>query len=111
MNGSILQTSFKVRIPRDDYETLCAQIARQIAAVPGLLWKAWVFDETRSEAGGVYLFESKHALRAFVDGPIIANLRTNPAFENVKLRTLELLGMPSVITRFPVPAWQMALAE
>ena len=112
MNASILQTSFKVRIPRNDYEEFCEDIAKQIAAVPGLLWKAWVFNEARNEAGGMYLFENKCALRAFVEGPIIAQLKSNPSFENVRLSTLELLESPSAVTRFPVStAWALALTE
>ena len=112
MNASILQTSFKVRIPRDAYEELCEEIAQQIACVPGLLWKAWVFNEARNEAGGMYLFESKCALRAFVDGPIVAQLKSNPAFGDVRLSTLELLETPSAVTRFPVStSWEVTLTE
>ena len=112
MNASILQTSFKVRIPRDDYEEFCEDIARQIAVVPGLLWKAWVFNETRHEAGGMYLFENKCALGAFVEGPIVAQLKSNPAFEDIRLSTLELLESPSAITRFPQSTtWEVALTE
>jgi hypothetical protein len=64
--------------------------------VPGLISNAWIFNESRSECGGIYLFESREAMRAFVDGPIIANVRNNPALEHLTLRTLDVLENPMV---------------
>jgi hypothetical protein len=103
-SAQIVQTSFKVRIPWADYERRCQQVAEHIAAVPGLIWKGWVVSEARSEAGGVYLFESKESSEAFLEGPIVSMLENDPAFEELRIKTFDVLEEPSLVTGFRIPA-------
>jgi len=100
MNAQVIQTSFKVRISWPDYERHCQHVAEHIAAVPGLLWKAWIINEARKEGGGIYLFESVAAADSFLNGPIVSQIETNPAFEDVRIRSYDLLDEPSAVTRF-----------
>jgi hypothetical protein len=100
MNTHMVLTHFKLAIPQADYKCLCEQIAGQIAAVPGLVWKAWVFNEARNEAGGIYLFESANAVEAFLDGPIVTDLENHPALTDLRVKTFDVLDVPSKVTRF-----------
>ncbi len=93
-------TNFRVKIAWPDYERLCVEVAEQIAAIPGLIWKAWVVNETRQEGGGIYLFDSEETAANFLQGPIIAHLENHPAFEDVRIKSLSLLAEPSRLTYF-----------
>ena len=79
------------------------QFARVIAQQPGLLWKIWIGDEGRSEVGGVYLFESDQAARNFVNGPVFAQIKANPAFKRVEAKLFDINEECSAITRAPLP--------
>ena len=109
MKPHMLVTSFKLRISRAEYEPLCQEVAAQIASVPGLLWKAWIFHDGRNEAGGVYLFQSEAALEAFVSGPIISQLENHPAFEAVRIKTFDVMEEPSALTHFDVSGQAVCL--
>ena len=100
MNAQVIQTSFKVRIAWPEYERICQKVAEHIAAIPGLVWKAWVINEVRKEGGGIYLFESAAAADSFLNGPIVSQLETNSAFEDVRIKSYDLLDAPSAVTRF-----------
>jgi hypothetical protein len=108
MSPQVVHTSFKVRISWPDFEHGCRDVAHHIANVPGLVWKAWIVNASRGEAGGVYLFESVEATDAFLNGPLVAQLEQNPAFEEVRIRRYDLLEEPSAMTRFAVPAAEIA---
>jgi len=108
MNAQVIQTSFKVRIAWPDYERLCQKVAEHIAAVPGLLWKAWIINEARKEGGGIYLFENAAAADSFLDSPIVSQLEANPAFEDVRIKSYNLLDEPSTVTRFSSAASAMS---
>lgn len=42
-------------------------LARDIAAEPGLIWKIWTENEAAREAGGIYLFEDENSAAAYVE--------------------------------------------
>ena len=102
MKPKLLITQFRLELKRPDYESLCNQIAETIAAVPGLRWKIWTHDEAAGEAGGVYLFDTEAALNGFVESPIIAAVKRNPAFLEVSLKILDALPGPTCITNGPI---------
>ena len=103
MNTHMVLTHFKLAVPHGDYKRQCDQVAEQIASVPGLVWKAWVFNEARNEAGGIYLFESANAVEAFLAGPIVTHLENHPALTDVRIKTFDVLDSPSKVTRFYSP--------
>src|SRR5687768_9002038 len=99
-NAWIVETNLKVRISWSEYERLCQNIAEYIAAIPGLVWKVWVGSKARQEAGGVYLFQSRESMDAFLGSPFISQLESNPAFEDVQIKTFEVMEGLSAVTRF-----------
>src|SRR5262249_36620370 len=80
-----------------------ADPARAIADVAGLVWKVWIIDEAAAELGGVYLFASRAAAQAYVDGPILEHLRHDPRVVRVEHGFGDTHGR-SALTRAPEAA-------
>ena len=78
-------------------------LARAVAAIPGLIWKVWLIDEAASELGGVYLFASRAQAQAYVDGPILEHLRHDPRVVGVEHRMWDTHAL-SALTRAPEAA-------
>ena len=93
-----VQIDFAFNGSAAEYARLAERVAPQIAAVPGLIWKVWIIDETRGRAGGAYLFANDAAATTYLEGPGIAQLRNNPAVRDVSIRRFEVIAAPSVIT-------------
>ena len=104
MSQQILQVNMNFSIPRADLETAWLGVTQPIADTPGLLWKVWLMNEEKKEAGGIYLFENEDALRAYVGGPIVTALKESPAVSNISAKSFEVLADHSAVTRAPLTA-------
>jgi hypothetical protein len=82
-----------------EYGQVAEHVAPTIAAVPGLVSKLWISNEESHRAGGAYLFADRAAARAYLEGPIIARLRNNPAVADVSVRLFDVIPGPSKTTR------------
>jgi len=102
MSPKILQVNMKFSIPRADLEAAYLGAAQAIADVPGLQWKVWLMNEAEHEAGGIYLFESEAALKAYMDGPIVAAAMASPVLSNIDAKVFDILESHTAITRGPV---------
>ncbi len=51
----------------DDAAGAYADLAADIAAEPGLLWKVWTEDPATATAGGVYLFIDEESATRYVE--------------------------------------------
>lgn len=98
----ILQLNFQVTVPCHAYMKDGAPVAEAIAQVPGLIWKAWIFNESTNTAGGIYLFEDKAALEDYLESPIMEGLRNSPAFSDITVNRFDVLADLSKVTRFDV---------
>jgi hypothetical protein len=98
---TLLQIRFQTDAPWDDYDGLCMKVAEQFNAVPGLRWKLWTFEE--GAGSGVYLFENAADLDAYLDGPIVAKVKSGEfGLRNVEIWTQKVHTGPSVVTRAPI---------
>jgi hypothetical protein len=102
MPEQLLQVNFKFSIPRSDYETAAAGLAGSFAKVEGLRWKIWLMNEAENEAGGIYLFDSESALRAYLNGPLAAQVSSHPAFSGMSVKPFDVMAGPTATTRGPV---------
>jgi hypothetical protein len=102
MTQKILQINFRLSVPAKDYEQACLPAAQPIADTPGLRWKVWLMDEANHEAGGIYLFDDEKSVRAFLDGPIVAAVKSNPAISNISAKTFDVMDALSAVTRAPM---------
>ena len=77
-------------------------LAEAIAAVDGVRWKVWIIDEAGSEAGGVYLFEDDAKLKAYLEGPIVAQVASHPALSDFVIKQFDVMPDQTAVTRGPV---------
>jgi len=98
----IVQTNFKFKKTRPEYEQACLKLAQPIANVKCLLWKVWIMNEDEKLAGGISLFEDEASAQAYLKGDIIAGIKSNPALSDVEIRVFDVIPEPTKITRGPV---------
>ena len=99
MTSKIVHITYKLDAPKEKYEEENLPYAQPIADVPGLLWKVWIINEEESEAGGVYLFSDDVAVKGFLDGPIISEMKGDPS---LSIKTFDVLEGLTVVTRGPI---------
>lgn len=106
----IVQINYRrPEMPKAEWEARYTdERAAQFLKVPGLLWKVWLDGEEERLAGGIYLFESRAAAQAYVDGPIVARLKANPELAEPQIRIFDVRERMSAITRAPVPGLAQA---
>ncbi len=103
MSKKILQINFKIKVPRADYEKATFdQFAKPIADVKGLLWKVWIVNEEKKEAGGIYLFNDESSLKAFLEGSIVAEVMKHPALSNIEAKIFDVMDKHSKVTHGPI---------
>ncbi|HVJ56467.1 MAG TPA: YdhR family protein [Terrimicrobiaceae bacterium] len=79
----LLQINYRFSVSRAQFESGFDAIASEIAQVPGLRWKIWLPDEAESRGGGIYLFDDEESVRAYLEGPIVAALKSYPCCLNL----------------------------
>ena len=85
-------------ITRAEYEAVCAEVAPEFAAIPGLVSKKWLPNEASNTYGGVYLFENEQAMLDYQDSELFRSVAGNPAFVNASATPFEMLAAPSKVT-------------
>lgn len=102
MTQKILQINFKITSSVKDYARLVAPLADPIAKVPGLEWKVWLFNEQNHEAGGVYLFRDETSLNAYLNGDIVAGMKTQPMIKEIAAKVFDVEESLTHKTRGPI---------
>ena len=102
MSVKVLQINFKFKIPSVDLKNGLAPFVNDIAAVSGLRWKIWIMNEQENEAGGIYLFDDEDSMQAYLEGPIIAGLKTNPALSDISAKQFNVVEDFTTDTRGPI---------
>jgi hypothetical protein len=102
MSGRILQLNFKFSVSGAEYEESVSPLADGIAAVAGLRWKVWLMNEAESEAGGIYLFDDEASVKAYLEGPIVAQVTSHPALSDFSVKQFDVMDKVTAITRGPV---------
>ena len=102
MSQKILQMNFKFSISAEDYAQTCASLAQPVADAPGLRWKVWLLNEGEQEGGGIYLFDDEASMAAYLSGPIVGGLKSNPAVSGLSLKAYGVAEEYSLVTRAPI---------
>ncbi|MFB2934590.1 YdhR family protein [Aerosakkonemataceae cyanobacterium BLCC-F154] len=103
MSNKILQINFKFNLSASELKELFSHAVDAIAKFPGLVWKIWIINEDQKEAGGIYCFESQQALSAYLESPIVANLKSHPAISQISVKHFDPVEDLTTTTRGPVP--------
>lgn len=101
MSGRILQLNFKFSVSAAEYEQAVSPLAGDIAAVAGLRWKVWLMNEAESEAGGIMLFDDEASVKAYLEGPIVAQVTSHPALSDFSVKQFDVMEKVTAITRGP----------
>ena len=102
MDVKILQINLTFNIAPADLRQSWLPAASPIADTPGLRWKIWLMNEEQREAGGIYLFDDEDSLQAYLDGPIVSVMGSDPTLSNVNVKRFDVMEEHTAITRGPV---------
>ena len=102
MSVKLLQLNFKFSVTGADYEQAVSPLANEFAALPGLIWKVWILNEAEQEAGGIYLFEDEASVKAYLEGPLAAQVISHPALSDFSVKQFDVMDGVTAITRGPV---------
>jgi hypothetical protein len=102
MTNQILQINFKFNLYGLELKEVLSHAADAIASFSGLVWKLWLINEAQKEAGGIYCFASQQALSAYLESPIVTNLKAHPAFTHISIKQFDTVLDLTTITCSPV---------
>ena len=102
MTKQILQINFNFNVSESELVKGFTPLATPIANVPGLMWKIWLINEARKEAGGIYLFENESSVEKYLAGEIVAGVKAHPALSNISVKQFGILEDQTKVTRGPV---------
>ena len=81
------------------YRAHCEAAAPAFTEIPGLRAKTWLANPSTNTYGGLYAWESREAMEAYVSGPIFGALLANPRMDHVTTLDFGVLERPTEITR------------
>src|SRR5262249_47759751 len=84
-------------VTEDQYIALCNDLAPQFGKVPGLLGKYWLANAEQNVYGGIYLWENKAAMDAYMKSELASTVAAHPNLRNITSRDFEVI---STLTRF-----------
>ncbi len=102
MAEQLLQINFKFNVTKDEYVATANSLAGEFAKLEGLRWKVWILNEAENEAGGIYLFNDKASLDAYLNGPLAAQVKNHPALEEMSVKPFDVMPDVTAITRGPI---------
>ena len=98
----MLQLNFNFSVTKEEYEQAVSPLADKFANVPGLIWKIWILNEEKSEAGGIYLFENQASLDEFLAGQLAKTVTGHPALSNFSVKQFGIMKDITEVTRGPI---------
>lgn len=105
MAKRILQVNFKipkeVDLSNPEVQKGFVEATKFIAGFQGIGWKIWVFNEETREMGGIYLFDDEASLKAYIEGPRIAKLKSGQ-FTDVSIKQFGIMDELTEKTHGPV---------
>ena len=102
MSKKLVQINFNYDLAREELNEGAKEFVHTVQQVPSLVWKTWIVNDQEQLTGGIYLFENEEAAKAYVEGPIIDQLRNSPVFKNLSIKLFDIMEEPSKATRAPI---------
>jgi len=82
-----------------EFHELCDSLVETWAEIPGLVSKVWIENVETNSYGGIYTWESRAAMEAFVQSELFQAVAANPHFSDAGFQSFEVLASPTRITR------------
>jgi len=108
---TVLHMRLKLRVPPNVFLVNSREAATVIASVEGLIWKIWILQQEELEMGGMYLFANRETAEAYLNGPVVQAVRSNPAVVSTESRLWDVESSLSAITRAPLRDVRVQLSE
>jgi len=105
MAKTIVHIQFKLTVPAAEYVQAVTPMAQVFVDLPGLEWKIWLRNEEAGTAGGVYLFSDAEAAQAFLDGPLVAQVRSAPMLSDFQATRYGVIESLTATTRGPIATY------
>ena len=102
MAQKILVTNYTFNVSKEEFESMASGLGPAFAEVPGCIWKIWLIDAEKKEAGAVYLFKDEESLKQFKASPLVASVLSHPALSNFDLKERDILKDVSELTHAPL---------
>jgi hypothetical protein len=102
MSAKLLQLNFKFSVSGTEYEQAVSPLANEFAGLTGLRWKVWILNEAEQEAGGIYLFDDEASMKAYLEGPLAAQVMNHPALSDFSAKQFDVMEDVTAVTRGPV---------
>ena len=82
----LLVVNYRREVGQDDPDQAARLLesAERLSGLPGLVWKIWIYDDSRQAAGSVYLFEDEEHARAWGDGAVKQSLGRHPGVSDIE---------------------------
>jgi hypothetical protein len=80
------------------YRRACEEESPTFAAIPGLLSKIWLADQSTNTYGGVYLWRDRRSMQTFVRSDLFRGIAADPQLDNVTSRDFDVLETPTEVT-------------
>ena len=93
----ILVINFTADTTPEQFDNLVKADAPVFAEIDGLIHKNFIFNHEEKTYGGVYMFESKAALKAYITGDIFKSVVENPEWSDYLVRHYEVHSEASQI--------------
>jgi hypothetical protein len=106
-----LHMRLKLQVRPDVFLAQCREAAAIIASVEGLIWKIWILQQEELEVGGMYLFANRETAEAYLNGPVVQAVRSNPAVVSAESRLWDVESSLSAITRAPLQDVRVQASE
>jgi hypothetical protein len=102
MSQKMLVTNYSYNVSSEEFESMASELAPAFADVPGCVWKIWLIDRPKNEAGAIYLFKDDDSLQNFKSSPLVASVLSHPALSNFDLKERDILAEVSELTHAPL---------
>ena len=86
----ILVINFTADATPEQFDALAHEDAPIFAGIEGLVHKHFIYNHQEKTYGGVYMFENKAALDAYMSGDIYKSVLENPHWSNHLVRHYEV---------------------
>ena len=86
-------------LSQKEYCQLCEPLAPIIAAQPGLIEKVWLADPATSTYGGIYKWQDRAAMAAFMQTDLVKGFASHPAIVGLASQDFPVWEEATRVTR------------
>jgi heme-degrading monooxygenase HmoA len=86
-------------IDEAQYRQVCDEEAAMFAAIPGLLSKVWLADQSTNTYGGIYSWRDRQAMQEYLDSDLFRGIRSDPHLTDLTSQDFGVLEAPTEVTR------------